>query len=142
MALAVAAAILEEGGGKVFLVRRPEGPEEEFPGLWGLPAATLRPEETPPQGVERLGREKLGLGLVVGELLARGQQLRGDHVLTMFLFAAHPTSWPPSLTREGRAGITLYTEWTWGEPRLLIPAARMGSLCSRLLLDYLGIEWA
>jgi len=140
MALAVAAAILEEG--KVFLVRRPEEPGEELPGLWGLPAATLGPEESPPQGVERLGREKLGLPLQVGELLARGQQLREDGVLTMFLFAARPLAWPPSLARGGREGATYYTDWTWGEPRLLVPAARMGSLCSRLLLDYLGLEWS
>ncbi len=140
MALAVAAAILEEGN-KVFLVRRPEEPGEELPGLWGLPAATLWPGESPPQGIERLGREKLGLSLAVGELLARGQQLRGDEVLTMLLFAARPLSWPPSLARGGREGTTYYTDWRWGEPRLLVPAARMGSLCSRLLLDYLGLEW-
>ncbi len=140
--LAVSVAIWEPGErGRLFLVRRPESPDEEFPGLWGLPAATLRPGETPQEAIARLGRHKLGIALRPGELLARGEQLRSDTVLTMLLYAAIAEEWPPRLPAEGEEGVTRYTEWRWGEPRLLLPTALMGSLCCRLLLDTLGEVW-
>jgi len=140
MALAVAVAIWQ--GDDVFLVQRPHRPDEEFPGLWGLPAATLRPQEDLKEAVCRLGRDKLGLELQVEEVLARGEQLRGQDILRMFLFSARYLTWPPRLASQGEEGVTYYLGWTWGQPRLLVPAALMGSLCSRLLLDYLGLPWA
>ncbi len=143
MALAVSVAIFHgDDRRQVLLVRRPDDPTEEHPGLWGLPAVTLRPGETPEDGVRRVGRQKLGLELRPGPVLAYGQQLRPNGVLAMLLMEAEALSWPPRLEPEEREeGVTYYTAWTWGDPQLLVPAAVMGSLCSRLLLDALGDYW-
>ncbi len=143
MALAVSVAIFQdEGRRRVLLVRRPDDPGEEHAGLWGLPAVTLRPGETPTEGVLRAGRQKLGLELRPLAVLGRGAQLRPAGVLQMLLYEAEALSWPPRLEPEQREeGLTYYTDWTWGEPELLVPAAVMGSLCSRLLLDALGDYW-
>jgi 8-oxo-dGTP diphosphatase len=143
MALAVAVAIFQgDDRRRVLLVRRPDDPAEEHPGLWGLPAVTLRPGETPQEGVQRAGQQKLGLALRPRLLLAHGQQLRPGGVLQMLLFEAEALSWPPRLQPQAREeGVTYYSDWTWGEPELVVPAAVMGSLCSRLLLDALGDYW-
>ncbi|GBD13358.1 hypothetical protein HRbin24_01385 [bacterium HR24] len=143
MALAISVAIFQpDDRRRVLLVRRPDDPDEDHPGLWGLPAVTLRPGESPEDGVRRAGRQKLGLDLRPGKVLAHGQQLRANGVLHMLLFEAEALSWPPRLEPERRErGVTYYTEWMWGDPQLLVPAALMGSLCSRLLLDTLGDYW-
>ena len=36
---------------------------------------------------------------------------------------------------------TQYAELRWGEPSELVPAARRGSLCSRVLLRARGLDW-
>lgn len=138
--LAVAVALFEEPGRRrVLAVRRPEEPGEELPGVWGLPAATVGPGETPDDAVRRLGRQKLGLTLEPERLLREGSQVREDGLLSMMLFAARALDWPPRLQRpEDPGGVTYYTDWTWAEPEALAPAAEQGSLCSRLFLQAVG----
>lgn len=53
---AVAAAVRRDDG-LILAVLRPDEPGEELPGVWGLPAVTLRDGESPEDGVRRLGRE-------------------------------------------------------------------------------------
>ena len=53
---AVAAAVRRDDG-LILVVLRPDEPGEELPGVWGLPAVTLRDGESPEDGVRRLGRE-------------------------------------------------------------------------------------
>ncbi|MFW6192153.1 MAG: hypothetical protein ACOC83_01595 [Gemmatimonadota bacterium] len=38
-------------------------------------------------------------------------------------------------------GVTQYVDLAWCSPRRLVPAARRGSLCSRLYLEVLGRSW-
>ena len=59
-------------------VLRPDEPGEELPGVWGLPAVTLRTDESPEEGLGRLGREKLGIELPRLRRLAEGEQSRAD----------------------------------------------------------------
>ena len=37
---------------------------------------------------------------------------------------------------------TQYTDLRWGEPAELVPAAREGSLCCRVLLRARGLDWS
>ena len=53
-------ALVIEGPEGVLLVRRPDD-DESLPGVWGLPAASLRPGESELDAVRRAGRDKLGL---------------------------------------------------------------------------------
>ena len=53
-------------------VRRPED-DEDLPGHWGLPAASLREEESWEEAVLRTGPEKLGLELAVGPQMNEGR---------------------------------------------------------------------
>ena len=61
-------------GDQILAVRRPED-DDELPGIWGLPAATLR-GETVEDVIARIGRDKLGVKLTPVRLLAFGAQDR------------------------------------------------------------------
>jgi thiamine biosynthesis protein ThiI len=124
---------------RVLVVRRPAEPGEEFGGMWGLPATTVAAQETPEEAAVRLARQKLGIEVELGPVLARGTQERLGGPLTMLLFEARPSRWPPQLSRPvDTGGVTYYTDWKWGGAADLAPTAKAGSLCCRLFLE--GVE--
>jgi 8-oxo-dGTP diphosphatase len=124
---------------KVLLVRRPDT-DEEFPGMWGLPAASCRLGETAEDAAQRTANQKLGAKLRLGRKLASGKQERADYTIEMSLYEAWLGSNEPELpSNKGHStGTTLYTDWRWGHSSELEDSARRGSLCSRLLLDVTG----
>lgn len=124
--------------GPLLVVRRPPD-DEELPGLWGLPAGSLRPGEGWKEAVVRAGREKLGVELEPTALLAEGTTERADYVLHMRLYGARIVEGAPSVPQPVD-GITQYTAWRWAPAARLREAADRGSLCSRLCLKALGRE--
>ena len=133
----VALAVVKENDrSKVLLVRRPED-DEEFPGMWGLPAASHGFDETCEDVVRPIGVQKLGVEVTIGDRMASGRQERGGYVLTMCLYNASLDGAVPvlPLAEIGTRGVTQYTGWRWGEQWELEDSARRGSLCSQLLLD-------
>lgn len=125
-------------GTGLLAVRRPED-DEELPGVWGLPAATLRDGESWRKAAERVGREKLGVRLEPGEVVREGEAPREDYRLRMRLFEAEITEGEPEVPQPAE-GVTQYVDWTWAPPERLRPAAVRGSLCSRLCLEHLEAE--
>lgn len=132
----VSVAIPGPGGGRLLSVRRPPD-DDELPGLWGLPAASLREGERWPDAARRIGPEKLGVELSLGRMLRQGETEREAYRLRMRLYAAGIRSGEPRVP-QARAGVTQYVEWTWARPDRLRPSARRGSLCSRLCLEHVG----
>ena len=125
---------------KVLVVRRPDD-DDEFPGMWGLPAASCWDGETLEEAAHRVGVDKLGVCLTLARELASGVQERNEYTIEMTLFEATLDSRPVlPLSTEGDAGVTLYADWRWGEPKELATSADSGSLCSRLLLESLSDE--
>jgi 8-oxo-dGTP pyrophosphatase MutT (NUDIX family) len=114
----------------VLLVRRPDD-DESLPGVWGLPAASLRREESEEEAVRRAGREKLGVEVLPLQPIGKDGGM---------------TDWETRIV-EGRPSVpqpgpnTQYAQLRWGDPRDLVPAARQGSLCSRVLLRARDLEW-
>jgi 8-oxo-dGTP diphosphatase len=119
-----------EGPDGVLLVRRPDD-DESLPGVWGLPAATCAGEESEEDAVRRAGREKLGVEVEPVETLGTDS--------TMTDWAARIVSGTPSVPQPGPN--TQYSDLRWGELADLVPAAREGSLCSRVLLRARGLDW-
>jgi 8-oxo-dGTP diphosphatase len=119
-----------EGPDGVLLVRRPED-DESLPGVWGLPAASLGDRESEQDAVRRAGREKLGVEVRPLEPLGEERTMTGWRVEIV--------AGRPSVPQQGPN--TQYTELRWGEPAELVPAARQGSLCSRVLLRARGLDW-
>ena len=60
---------------RVLVVRRPDD-DDEFPGMWGLPAASCRDGETLEEAAHRVGVDKLGVRLTLTRELASGVQER------------------------------------------------------------------
>jgi len=114
----------------LLLVRRPDD-DEDLPGVWGLPAATLGDGESDEDAVRRAGREKLGIE--VRPL----RPLGGERSMTDW--GAEIAAGEPSVPQQGPN--TQYAELRFGELRDLVPAARRGSLCSRVLLRARGLDW-
>jgi 8-oxo-dGTP diphosphatase len=114
----------------LLLVRRPDD-DETLPGVWGLPAVSLAPGESEEDAVRRAGRDKLGVEVRPIRLLGQDG--------TMSDWQAEILSGEPSVPQPGPH--TQYTDLHFGEPDDLVPAARQGSLCCRVLLRARGLDW-
>jgi ADP-ribose pyrophosphatase YjhB (NUDIX family) len=124
-------ALVIEGPDGLLLVRRPDD-DESLPGVWGLPAATLRHGESEQDALRRAGREKLGVAVVPLRPIGEEEGERPGYRLVMRDWDVAIEAGRPSVPQPG-AG-TQYVELRWGQPGELEPAARAGSLCARVLL--------
>ena len=123
-------SVVIERGDRVLLVRRPDD-DDDLPGVWGLPAASLAPGESEEAAVRRAAREKLGVEVRAIEPVGT------DGPMTDF--RAEIVTGEPAVQRNGPD--TQYAELRWGGLAELAPAAREGSLCSRVLLRARGMAW-
>jgi 8-oxo-dGTP diphosphatase len=122
--------------GRVLLVQRPPD-DEDLPLAWGLPAASLREAEDWEAAVRRAGLGKLGVDVAPVGVLEAGHLDRPGYRLEMRLYGARIQAGEPVVPRPDR-DVTQYVDWRWGVARDLEPAARAGSLCSRLYLAWTG----
>jgi ADP-ribose pyrophosphatase YjhB (NUDIX family) len=129
-------SLVIEGSGGLLLVRRPEG-DESLPGEWGLPAATLRPGESEEDAVRRAGRDKLGVEVRPLRALGEASAERPGYRILMRDWEVEIVAGEPVVPQSG-AG-TQYESLRLGEVDELLPAARRGSLCARVLLRERGI---
>lgn len=130
----VSLAIHHPRTGQVLLVQRPAD-DEDLPLVWGLPAASLAAGESWEDAVRRAARDKLGIDVEPGDVLRAGSLERPAYALEMRLHAATITAGEPAAPQPVE-GVTQYRAWRWGDPAGLEPAARAGSLCSRLYLEW------
>ena len=131
-------SLVIEGPGGILLVRRPED-DEDLPGLWGLPAASLNQDESEEDAVRRTGRTKLGVEVRPLRPLGEAVGERPAYRIRMRDWAAEIVAGRPAVPQAG-AG-TQYDELRWGDAAELLPAARAGSLCCRVLLESRGLGW-
>lgn len=123
---------------QVLTVLRPEE-DDDLPNVWGLPAATLRPGEDWAAAVRRVGLEKLGVQLKVGDEMQHGSVERRNYRLDMRLYEAEIEKGTPFVPQPDDA-VTQYRQWKWGTGMDLEPAAKRGSLCCKLYLRATGVN--
>ncbi|MBI2165387.1 MAG: NUDIX domain-containing protein [Chloroflexi bacterium] len=134
---AVSLLLLAHEGSHLLLVKRPQT-DQELPGVWGLPAATVGEDETEMAAASRVGLEKLGVPVSLEGVVARGQQDRGAHTLEMALFLGLLTVEPVLPGSSGsQEDKTLYEAWRWDTGEALEEGLSKGSLCCRLALEFL-----
>ena len=128
-------SLVIEGPAGVLLVRRPDD-DDSLPGLWGLPAASLREGESEREALLRVGRAKLGVEVEPLRPIGEDEAERTEHRIAMRDWAARVVAGEPAVPQAGEG--TQYVELRWGKPAELEPAARAGSVCARVLLRSLG----
>ena len=122
----------------VLSVLRPDD-DKDLPGVWGLPATTVRKGEADPDAALRLGETKLGASLTLRNLLADGTQGRPDYRLYMRLYSASLANPEPALPSSAeQEGVTYYADWRWALMSSLVEGAERGSLCCALALRSAG----
>lgn len=129
----IAYVIYNPDRSKILVVLRPAD-DNNFPNTWGLPAGTLKDNESYEDAVIRSGHEKLGVELKIVKLIKEGSIEREKHFLHMKEYEAEIVSGEAVVPQKINT-VTQYQEWKWAEPNILIDAAQKGSLCSRLFLD-------
>jgi hypothetical protein len=127
-------SLVIEGPAGVLLVRRPDD-DDNLPGVWGLPATSLRQGESEHDALLRAGREKLGVE--VEPLRPLGEET--GELVSMRDWAARVVEGTPEVPQLGEG--TQYVSLRWGNAAELAPAARAGSLCARVLLRAVGSSW-
>lgn len=133
---AISFVIFDDSRSKLLAVKRPPD-DEDLPDVWGLPAGSLRTDESYEDAVHRSGREKLGVTLHVGPLLNEGNIEREGYVLHMRLYEVTIAAGEPSVPQPFER-VTQYVDWKWMNPEKLRPAAERGSLCSQLAIQKIG----
>ncbi len=129
----VAFVIYNKNRTRFLIVKRPPD-DERLPDVWGLPAGSLRGEETYEDAIVRSGREKLGVELKVVGKIGEGEIDRGDYILHLEEYEAEILHGEPQVPQPV-PGITQYVQWKWGKSSDLIEAAQKGSLCSQVYLS-------
>lgn len=124
---------------RILTVLRPDD-DEDLPSTWGLPAASLRPAESWSEAAVRAGREKLGVELQIHGIVGEDRLEREGYVLHMRELEAAITDGRPDVDQPTE-GVTRYRDWAWSGAERLVPAAREGSLCSRIYLRSRGRDY-
>jgi len=114
-------AVMIFRGDRILSTRRSEL-DDEFPGIWGLPAGTRRGVETVHDVIKRIGIEKLGVTLVPIRKINSGVQERANYRLEMEL-------WEASMEGE-----PVYPEWQWADLTIFRSGSAAGSLCCELAI--------
>ena len=135
-----------DGAERVVAVLRPRVPDDPLGGLWGLPAATARDGESEDEAAARVLSDKLGLQVSSEGLMRINEGWRDDGVSSSQSMTVYTLDWsgesplPVSLPARSvdSEAVTLYEDWRWAAPEEMREAARRGSLCTRLYLEWLG----
>jgi A/G-specific adenine glycosylase len=98
----VVAAVIRDGEGRLLLVQRP--PEGLLGSLWKFPGGILNPLEGREEGLERIVRDELGIGIGVGAPLASV-----NHAYTHFRITL--TAFSCTLAEGSPAG----PPWRWAD---------------------------
>jgi len=123
----------------ILVVKRPKD-DKDLPDVWGLPAGSLKENESFEDAVLRSGKEKLGVTLKIINEINEGDIERENYILHMKLFEVTIIEGTPSVPQD-YPDVTQYQEFKWGTADNLVEAAKMGSLCSTLYLKSINKEF-
>lgn len=135
----VAFIIYNKNYTKFIAVQRPSD-DKNLPNVYGLSAGSLKNNESFENAVLRSGIEKLGVKLKIIKLQNEGKIERDTYTLFMKEFKVKIIKGEPSVSQQFK-GITQYQQWKWATPPDLIEAAQKGSLCSKLFLKNINLNW-
>ena len=134
------AIVIKDEDGRFLAVKRAD--DDSFPGMWSLPAATVRDGESLEDAAKRAAKDKLGVDIkMVGEIGDASKDAH-DCVKHMTEFEVEIVGGAKPTLEVRDPTVSRYSEMKYcDEPSLLIPATKSGALCSGIYLRSLGVEW-
>lgn len=124
---------------KEFLCVKRADDDDSLPGVWGLPAASLREGEAQEDAVIRAAQDKLGVKVEIAQYTGDDSQDRGSYVLHLCEYEVKIFEGKPStLNSDPTASSYAAVQWS-SNPEILREAADKGSSCSRIFLRNLGL---
>jgi len=125
---------------EVLAVKR-DSLDEQFPGVWALPASVLKEGELPEEAVVRIGEEKLATSLKAVRTIGIRSADRGEYESILMNIEAELIGKEPSVKDAHTQG-SKYVDQMWtSDYSILFEAARQGGLCDRIFLESKGIRW-
>jgi 8-oxo-dGTP diphosphatase len=136
-----AVALVVRGEADQFLAIRRSEDDASLPGVWGLPAVSVQEGESLEEAAQRVGRQKLGVEVRLLNRVGTGRIERASYVLELTDFEVEVASGTPQVPQPDKS-VSQYVDQKFTEDlSLLVPAARGGSVCSRVLLEANGVDW-
>lgn len=138
---AIAVVLINPADESEFLaVKRPPN-AKTLPNVWGLPAVTVKSNESPEAATARLAKEKLNTQVEFLGCLGFDSMDRGEYELTLMDVVARLVGKQPSVWAATTKD-TKYVQQQWtNELTILKEAAIRGSVCSQVLLKSQGIPY-
>jgi ADP-ribose pyrophosphatase YjhB (NUDIX family) len=134
------AIVIKDSVGRLLIVKRDES-DDSLPGVWGLPAATIREGETAEEAAIRAGRDKLGIVVQVKGFVGDDSLDRGSYVNHLREYEVDIIDGTPSVPQNDLT-VSQYADLQFtDDPTMLFDAARQGSLCSRIYLRMIDLRW-
>ena len=133
--------VITDDNNNFLAVKRPDDPNDDLAGIWGFPAVTIKENESHQEAAARVGHQKLGVNIELGEKIGDSTHDRGTYTLHLTDYRASIISGTPKAPQSDTT-VTQYDECRFSnDPMILIPAAQKGSQCTQLFLESLGIDW-
>lgn len=133
--------VIKDKNGNFLVVKRPANPKDELGGLWGFPAAVLKDGESEIEAAYRLADVKFGIKVKLGRRLGETTHDRPNYVMTLADYEATVTEGVPAAPQSDTS-VTQYSECKFtDDPTILYPAARKGSQCTQIFLEWIGANW-
>jgi ADP-ribose pyrophosphatase YjhB (NUDIX family) len=133
--------VITDNDDNFLAVKRADDPNDDLAGVWGFPAVTLKQDESHQEASLRVGRQKLGVDIELGEKIGDSTHDRNTYVLHLTDYKAKITHGTPTAPQSDTS-VSQYAECKFTDDRtILFEAARKGSQCTQLFLESTGVDW-
>lgn len=83
--------VITDDNGNFLAVKRADDPTDDLANVWGFPAVSLKEGESHQQAALRVGRQKLGVDIELGEKIGDSTHDRGSYILHLTDYKAKIT---------------------------------------------------
>lgn len=133
--------VIVDDNDNFLVVKRANDPDDDLAGMWGFPAASLREGETLEKVALRVGKQKLGVDVELGEKIGDSTHDRANYTIHLTDFKARIIKGIPKAP-QADLSVSQYDSCKFtNDPTILFAAARKGSQCTQIFLKSIGVDW-
>lgn len=133
--------VITDNDNNFLAVKRADDPSDDLAGVWGFPAVSLKKNESHQDAALRVGRQKLGVDIELGEKIGKSTHDRKTYVLRLTDYKAKIIKGTPVAPQSDMSVIQYDGCKFTNDPTVLFEAARKGSQCTQLFLESVGADW-